>query len=271
MKQTDIVATIGPASNTLETLVEMIQAGATVLRLNFAWIFDDEEALERIALIREAAKEAGMPVSILADLPGRRVQETSGHTFDPQAEVLTEHDKKVIAACASQGVEYIALSFILNAQEVASCTEYIRTKGSVAKIIAKIERQEAVDDIEQITQVTDGVMVARGDLGDNLPYETLPFVQKIIVDACVAAEIPVIVATQMMLTMTENPTPSRAEVTDVALAVLQGATGVMLSEESAKGKYPVEAVRAMRRIVSEAQKYVAQDSVDTLGVKNALI
>jgi pyruvate kinase len=161
----------------------------------------------------------------------------------------------IIKVAADTGVEYVALSFIKDASEVKQCVEQIRSTGSKAQIIAKIERPEAVADIEHIVQACDGIMVARGDLGDTIPFETLPFAQKHIVEVCVKAGKPVIVATQMMLSMVERDVPSRAEVTDVAAAVVQGATAVMLSEETAIGKHPAEVVRAMRRIVTEAQKY----------------
>jgi pyruvate kinase len=123
--------------------------------------------------------------------------------------------------------------------------------GKVIPIIAKIERKVALENLDEIISETDEVMVARGDLGNEIEIEKIPYEEKIIVDKCNAAGKPVIVATQMMLSMTNSPTPTRAEVTDVAYAVQIGADGVMLSEESASGKYPVEAVTEMRKIVDE--------------------
>ena len=129
------------------------------------------------------------------------------------------------------------------------------------KIIAKIERHEAVKNLDEIIAETDLVMVARGDLGDEVPIERMPFIQHHIVKVCKKAGKPVIVATQMMLSMVDNPEPTRAEVTDVANAILQGADAIMLSEETAKGKYPFQAVSIMEKIAVEAEREMGHDAV----------
>ena len=120
--------------------------------------------------------------------------------------------------------------------------------------MAKVERQEALDNIDGIVEAADAIMIGRGDLGQNIPIEKVPFVQEMIIKKCKAAKKPVITATQMLLSMVDNPTPTRAEVTDVCYAILLGSDAVMLSEETARGKYPVEAVAIMERIILEAER-----------------
>jgi pyruvate kinase len=126
--------------------------------------------------------------------------------------------------------------------------------GKILPIISKIERKIAYENLDEIIDVSDAIMIARGDLGNEVPLEKIPFIEKNIIVKCKEKGKPVIVATQMLLSMTQNPTPTRAEVTDVAYAIINGADAVMLSEESASGKYPVEAVIMMEKIISESEK-----------------
>ena len=148
----------------------------------------------------------------------------------------------------------MALSFVGNKDDVVQLKEIIKNNGGKQKVIAKIERREAVDNILEIIDEADAIMIARGDLGNEFPIEEIPFIQhRIIVEAKKRGKM-VIVATQMLLSMIDNSTPTRAEVSDVAYAILDGADGVMLSEESATGKYPVEAVTVMERIALVAEK-----------------
>lgn len=161
---------------------------------------------------------------------------------------LTEKDIKDLEFGISQDVDYIALSFVRSAKDVRDIISRVRAAGSQAAIIAKIEKPEALDVIDEIIEEADGIMVARGDLGIEIPTEQVPIVQKMIIDKCRMAGKPVITATQMLDSMITNPRPTRAESSDVANAVLDGTDAVMLSGETAAGKYPMEAVNVMDRI-----------------------
>ena len=147
-------------------------------------------------------------------------------------------------------------SFVATSKDIIKCQEIIRENNGKQKVIAKIERAIALENLDGIIDLADAVMIARGDLGNNIPIEKIPFVQTDIVSKCNIVGKPVIVATQMMLSMTNNQEPTRAEVTDVAEAVLEGADCVMLSEETASGAYPVEAVMVMEKIILEAERHL---------------
>src|SRR4051812_7923876 len=166
---------------------------------------------------------------------------------------LTTKDRKDIHVGLEWGVDAIALSFVRTAADVVSIRKLIAAKGGHVPIIAKIEKHEAVTNIDSIVAVSDAIMVARGDLGVEIDLERVPLVQKQIIQKCNAAGKPVITATQMLMRMVENPRPTRAEANDVANAVLDGTDAVMLSEETAAGKYPLEAVVMMDRIVRSAE------------------
>lgn len=254
--KTKIVATIGPASSSKETISDMIKHHVDIFRLNFSW-GNYEWFAEVIKTVREASKEAGRHIEIIQDLSGPRVQEGGEHHFGgtEDQEVITDKDKADLAFGVEQGVEYIALSFVGGPEDVNELKGLIAEKGGNQKVIAKIERKKAFENLDSIVEATDAVMVARGDLGNEFPLEEIPFVQHEIIEACNNAGKMVIVATQMLLSMVENPKPTRAEVSDVAYAILDGADGVMLSEESAKGKYPVEAVSMMENISLVAEKH----------------
>ena len=167
---------------------------------------------------------------------------------------LTEKDKKDLAFGLAHGVEWIALSFVRQARDVYHLKELIAQAGACTKVIAKIEKPEALDNISDIIRASDGIMVARGDLGVEIPTELVPIAQKKIVKACNKMARPVIIATHMMESMTESTRPTRAEATDVANAVVDGADAVMLSAETASGKYPVLATRTMRRILHAVER-----------------
>ncbi len=162
---------------------------------------------------------------------------------------LTEKDIEDLEFGLSQEVDWIALSFVRSADDIVDLRERIEKAGQVCKIVAKIEKPEALDNIDEIIAVTDAIMVARGDLGVEVPMEIVPLWQKKMVEKCKLACKPVIIATQMMESMIVNPRPTRAETNDVANAVLDGADAVMLSAETASGKYPVNAVKAMTSII----------------------
>ena len=167
---------------------------------------------------------------------------------------LTEKDKNDLRDGLALGVDAVALSFVQTAQDILDAKAIMRSEGRTIPIVAKLERQNAVNNLEEILREADIIMVARGDLGIECPMSMLPAMQKRIVMTCNKAAKPVIVATQMLLSMVNNPVPTRAETTDVANAVLDGADCVMLSEETAMGNYPVETVRFMAEIAMQAEK-----------------
>jgi pyruvate kinase len=171
---------------------------------------------------------------------------------------LTDQDKEVLDFALAQGVDFIALSFVRNAKEIKNLKNIIlrrsKNKKELPQVIAKIERREAVKNFDEILKATDAVMVARGDLGIEMPQENLPILQKEMATKCVRAAKPVIVATQMLDSMIRNPRPTRAEVSDVANAVIDHADAVMLSGETASGKYPIEAVRIMKKIIERTEE-----------------
>lgn len=166
---------------------------------------------------------------------------------------ISEKDRRDLDFGLARGVDWVGLSFVRTAEDVALLKGIIADSGSSAKVIAKIEKREAVEDIDSIIELTGGVMVARGDLGIEMPTEEVPLVQKMIINKCMAAGKPVITATQMLDSMIRNPRPTRAEVSDVANAVLDGTDALMLSGETAMGRFPVESVETMERSVIAAE------------------
>jgi pyruvate kinase len=171
---------------------------------------------------------------------------------------LTERDKEVLDFALAQDVDFVAMSFVRTAREIKNLKNLIKRKAKNKKylphVVAKIERREAVKNFDEILKATDAIMVARGDLGIEMPQADLPIIQKEICAKCVRIAKPVIVATQMLDSMIRNPRPTRAEVSDVANAVIDHADAVMLSGETASGKYPVEAVRIMKEIIEKTEK-----------------
>jgi pyruvate kinase len=178
------------------------------------------------------------------NLPGVRVNLPS----------ITEKDRKDIEFAVEHDIDFIALSFVRSPQDVLEAREIIQSKGGHARLIAKIENQEGVDNFDQILEVADGIMVARGDLGVEVPIEELPRIQREIVRKCALAGKPVIVATHLLESMIDSPTPTRAEVTDVANAVYEQADAIMLSGETATGKYPERCVQMLDRIARRVEK-----------------
>ncbi|HMB98463.1 MAG TPA: pyruvate kinase [Balneolaceae bacterium] len=178
------------------------------------------------------------------NLPGVKISMSS----------LTEKDIEDLEFGLEAGVDFVAMSFVRSARDIQEVISRIRAKGSNAAVIAKIEKPEAVDVIDDIIEETDGIMVARGDLGIEIASERVPLIQKMIIDKCRTAGKPVITATQMLDSMINNPRATRAESSDVANAVLDGTDAVMLSGETAAGKYPFEAVKAMNNIICSVEK-----------------
>ena len=171
---------------------------------------------------------------------------------------LTEKDKKDLTDGLKLGVDAVAISYVQTADDVREARDITSSSGRYVPIVVKLERQTAVDNLAEILKETDIVMVARGDLGVECPLPLLPALQKHIINECNKASKPVIVATQMLLSMVNSPAPTRAETTDVANAVLDGADCVMLSEETAMGNFPVETVQYMHKITTEAEKLLLQ-------------
>jgi len=171
---------------------------------------------------------------------------------------LTSKDRKDLAFALTQDVNYIAVSFVRHPEDVVLAKNLIRRAGKDTPVIAKLEKPEAIENLDAILRVADGVMVARGDLGVEMNPERVPVVQKMIITRAREARRPVITATQMLESMTQNPRPTRAEASDVANAIFDGSDAVMLSAETASGKYPVEAVAMMARIIEEAEGSITE-------------
>lgn len=223
--------------------VHDLQVGGTIL------IDDGDLELQVIektndALLCEVKNEATLGNHKSVNVPGVRINLPS----------LTEKDRNNILYAIEKDIDFIAHSFVRNRQDVLDIRKILHEHNSHIKIIAKIENQEGVDNIDEILEVADGIMVARGDLGIEVPQERIPGIQRILIRKCVTARKPVIVATQMLHTMIQNPRPTRAEVTDIANAIYYRTDALMLSGETAYGKYPVEAVRTMSKIAAQAEQ-----------------
>ena len=201
-------------------------------------------------LLCEVKNDATLGSRKSVNVPGVRINLPS----------LTEKDRNNILYAIEKDIDFIAHSFVRNRQDVLDIREILDAHNSDIKIIAKIENQEGVDNIDEILEVADGVMVARCDLGIEVPQERIPGIQRVLIRKCILAKKPVIVATQMLHTMISNPRPTRAEVTDIANAIYYRTDALMLSGETAYGKYPVEAVkigravRTMTKIAAQAEK-----------------
>jgi pyruvate kinase len=177
------------------------------------------------------------------NLPGTKVSKPS----------LTEKDIEDAKFALKHDVDWIALSFVRKAQDILDLKEIIAESGKNTGVIAKIEKPQALEELDEIIAAADAVMVARGDLGVEVDFDRVPLIQKSIVEKCIAMSKPVIIATQMMETMITNPTPTRAEANDVANAVLDGADTLMLSGETSVGRYPVETIRNMQKIIDATE------------------
>ncbi len=353
-RRTKIVATIGPATSSPEVLRELIEAGATTLRLNFSH-GTHEDHQRSIRLIRQTSFELNQPVGILQDLQGPKIrlgrfkdgsiilnkgdrftltskllegtQTISSITYEPLADevpegsvillddgkvemfvekvdrvtrelhcvtvvggvlsnnkgvnfpgvylsikALTDKDRKDLTFGLDQGVDWVALSFVRNPQDVLEIKELIASAGKNVPVIVKIEKHEAIQEMESILSISDGVMVARGDLGVELPAEDVPVLQKRLILTANRMGIPVITATQMLDSMVHSPRPTRAEISDVANAILDGTDAVMLSNETAVGKHPVEAVATMARIAVRIEKEKWKKAIEDSGrsIPNAI-
>jgi pyruvate kinase len=259
--KSQIVGTLGEESGKIEILQNMLKSGLDVVRLNMSWGTLDGHGLY-IQHVRECEKVFSRKIPIIMDLPGPRIQKSEGHTYKKDIiHALTDHDKDLIKFGIEKNVDYFAISFVGNKEDILEVKSFIAQNSGNQKVIAKIERKVALENFEEILAVTDVVMVARGDLGDELEIEKIPFAEKMMIEKCNEKNIPVIVATQMLLSMVEKPYPTRAEVTDIAYAIVLGSDAVMLSDETAKGKYPVESVQAMEKITKEAEKHLNKNKI----------
>lgn len=233
-----------------------------VVYVNYPTLADDVEVGGRILLddgllelkvVNTAPHEVLTEVVVGGPLRSRKgVNLPHLRTNSPS---LTEKDLEDLEFGLEMDVDLIALSFVRNESDVSNLVRRIRESGKKINVIAKIEKPEAVYNIDQILEQADGIMVARGDLGIEMPMEQVPGTQKSIIQKCRRAAKPVITATQMLESMIENPRPTRAEASDVANAVLDGSDAVMLSGETAVGKYPVRVVKMMAQIIEEAEQY----------------
>lgn len=253
---TKIIATIGPASDNREIISQLIKNHVDMIRLNFSWESREWHG-EIIKIIREEALKLNISIPIIQDLSGPRVQNGDEHHFGGKdnEDIITEKDLADLSYGIEQGIEYVAMSFVGSADDVIRLKKIIKEKGGNQKVLSKVERKIALENLSSIIEESDGIIIARGDLGNEYPLEEIPFIQHHIIQECNKAGKMVIVATQMLLSMVENVVPTRAEVSDVAYAILDGANGVMLSEESAKGKHPVEAAMYMEKVSLVAEKY----------------
>ena len=333
-KQTKIIATIGPATSSIEMLEQLLLAGMNVVRINSSH-GDHDAHREVIRNIRQLDIDLNTSTSILVDLQGPklRVGEIAGGQIElieneeivikvgqgegsdgviytdyeqfaedvnsgepillddgklrlevistdgksevvckvihggnlssrkglnlPQTVIslpcITRKDEKDLAFALEENVDWIGLSFVRNSNDIEALKTIIKKNKKHARVVAKIEKPEAIVDLDAILEASDAVMIARGDLGVEVPMQDVPLIQKDIISRCLTLGRPVIVATQMMESMIESATPTRAEVNDVANAVLDGADAVMLSAETSVGKYPVHAVRAMTQIIQSME------------------
>ena len=204
------------------------------------------EVIDKTAdyLLCEVKNDATLGSRKSVNVPGVRINLPS----------LTEKDRKNILWAIENDLDFIAHSFVRNKQDVMDIQRILDEHNSPIKIIAKIENQEGVDNIDEILEVAYGIMIARGDLGIEVPAEKIPGIQRVLIRKCVEVKKPVIVATQMLHSMISNPRPTRAEVTDIANAIYYRTDALMLSGETAYGKYPVEAVQTMTKVAREAEK-----------------
>ncbi|MDR1113827.1 MAG: pyruvate kinase, partial [Candidatus Margulisbacteria bacterium] len=236
----DLIGDEQKVSTTYKPLVKDAEAGHVILlddgRLRLEVLRKDEiNVYTRVLLGGELSNHKGM------NLPGMKLSTPS----------LTEKDKEDVLRGLQMDVDYFALSFVRAAQDVLDLRSFLHAHNSEHKIIAKIEKPEAVENIDAIVAVSDAIMVARGDLGVELAIEKVPSLQKDIIRRANYGGVPVIVATQMLESMINNPLPTRAEVSDVAAAIYDWADAVMLSGETAVGKFPIETVRLMGRVAAD--------------------
>jgi pyruvate kinase len=236
---------------TYEYLAEEVPIGARIL-------LDDGRVEMQVEDINRTKGDLHCCVTVGGTLSNNKGVNFPGVYLSVKA--MTDKDREDLMFGLDQGVDWVALSFVRNPQDVMEIKELISSTGKQVSVIAKIEKHEAIEQMEAILALCDGVMVARGDLGVELPAEDVPMLQKRLIATANRLGIPIITATQMLDSMVSNPRPTRAEVSDVANAILDGTDAVMLSNETAVGKYPVEAVATMARIAERIEQEAAQNT-----------
>ena len=242
------------ATVTYDKLADEVTAGSRIL-------LDDGRVEMKVERVDKAEQTLHCTVTV-----GGVLSNNKGVNFpDVQLSVraLTEKDKTDLAFGLGQGVDWVALSFVRNPSDMEEIRGLIRQHGHTTPVVAKIEKFEAIDQIDAILPLCDGVMVARGDLGVEMPAEEVPLLQKELIQKANSLGIPIITATQMLDSMASSPRPTRAEVSDVANAILDGTDAVMLSNETAVGDFPVEAVETMATIARRIEKDYPQRRIDS--------
>lgn len=257
-------------------VTEKVLGTASKFSINYALLPEDVQPGERILLddgklALEVLKTDGKKEIIARVIHGGILSSKKGVNF-PNTKIsmpsLTEKDLEDLQFALDQNVDWIGLSFVRSARDIIELKHIISNRKCKAKVIAKIEKPEAIEDIDAIIQESDGLMVARGDLGVEIPYQNVPIIQKMLIKKCIVHAKPIIVATQMMESMINSISPTRAEVNDVANAVLDGADAVMLSGETSVGKFPIEVIRTMSNIVLEMEKFEGIYNKEELPDKN---
>ena len=254
-----MVGTQEMSSVTYENLAQEVPPGATIL-------LDDGKVEMVVEKVDRIGEQLHCRVVVGGTLSNSKGVNFPGVYLSIKA--LTDKDRKDLMFGLDQGVDWVALSFVRNPQDVLEIKEIISNAGKRVPVIAKIEKHEAIEQMEAILALCDGVMVARGDLGVELPAEDVPILQKRLIELANRLGIPIITATQMLDSMVNNPRPTRAEISDVANAILDGTDAVMLSNETAVGKYPVEAVATMAKIAIRIEHEQAQQITTYAASKN---
>jgi pyruvate kinase len=260
----------------IKVLVEKVVGNNERFSINYVKLPQDVQSGERILLddgkiVLEVKSTDGKSEIICTVIQGGILSSKKGVNF-PNTKIslpsLTEKDQLDLEFALEQEVDWIGLSFVRSARDIIELKHRISVKGGHAKVIAKIEKPEALECIDDIIHESDGLMVARGDLGVEVPFQNVPLIQKMLITKCIRKAKPVIVATQMMETMISSMTPTRAEVNDVANAVLDGTDAVMLSGETSVGKYPVEVIKTMSNIIKEMETFDGIYNKEELPEKN---
>jgi pyruvate kinase len=260
----------------IKVWVEKVVGNKERFSINYVKLPQDVKSGERILLddgkiVLEVKSTDGKSEIVCTVLQGGILSSKKGVNF-PNTKIslpsLTEKDQLDLEFALDQEVDWIGLSFVRSARDIIELKHRISAKGGHAKVIAKIEKPEALECIDDIIQESDGLMVARGDLGVEVPFQNVPLIQKMLITKCIHKAKPVIVATQMMETMISSMTPTRAEVNDVANAVLDGTDAVMLSGETSVGKYPVEVIKTMSNIIREMETFDGIYNKEELPEKN---
>ena len=260
----------------IKVLVDKVVGNNERFSINYVKLPQDVQSGERILLddgkiVLEVKSTDGKSEIICTVIQGGILSSKKGVNF-PNTKIslpsLTEKDQLDLEFALEQEVDWIGLSFVRSARDIIELKHRISVKGGHAKVIAKIEKPEALECIDDIIHESDGLMVARGDLGVEVPFQNVPLIQKMLITKCIRKAKPVIVATQMMETMISSMTPTRAEVNDVANAVLDGTDAVMLSGETSVGKYPVEVIKTMSNIIKEMETFDGIYNKEELPEKN---